>query len=1828
MKKHLLFLTVFFAYFLNFAQSDNCNSATVLTLNSSGNACFSGTTANATSSLTTNGCIANPVNEVWFTYTVMGPQNNFTVTPGTLRDAVITIYADGCNTGTFDYCNSTTGSSTLNASFGLAIGSQVWISVASNTLTDGTFEFCVQSIPPPPGQGNTCGEAISVCQKNQTLNVPNMGIYTASGVKASCFQGPGSNPTQEMWISFCVSQSGTITWSGNPANNFTEYDWSMWDITNGCPGTEVACNYAWNQQSGATFGMGCNTTDCNPALNAVAGRCYAIQIVNWSNNGTGFTFSGIGGTALISPNVNFSLSQTAQCNIPVTASFSTLTGHAGVINWNFGNGNTWSGTGAPANQVYTQPGVYAVTATGGSGACLSTQTRYVYVYEPLQVTHTVVDDFCNDTNGGAISLFPTGGNGVYTYAWTPAVSTGPNATGLPPGNYSVQVCNTTCAQCVTIPVTLTGIVCCGVDIDFGPTRLCMSDSPINLNPTITGATNYNVQWTPNDFLSDPLSENTLFTPPSAGTYTFTFAVDNTADPGGCVTPRNVTYTVVDVFPVGQTTQTSCPGTCDGAVQITGVSGGLSPYVVTWDNGLSSANAHSGLCAGTYTATVTEAGGCEGYLALQLEDAVGFLVDAGSHDCATNQINPGECLELNGISSIIPPFLCDNTNHTWSGNTAIADPVGTGQGTPSNTTQSVSVTGVTGDDFLTSICFTINHQDHNQLRNIFITSPDGTQIFYFQDATFSFATANGSVTYCFEQDKIDAYTGPINGTWTLTLQDFRRNPSATGSITNITITTCRRVFPELWSPTTNMIGNPINLITEVCPTETTTYTLTVTDQNGCSISDQITVFVGPCPCDANATISRSGNSQICQGECSEIQFQVGDGIGPYEIIYTDGTSNYTVEISGSTQLAAGTYSIPVCPNASVTYSIVSVFDFGASCFANISGAAEVNVTIPALPLFTQLGPFCHNGLAGTLPNTSNNGFNGSWSPAAINTSTVGISAYTFTPTTGQCATSTSMDIEILALPVISGTNQVCIGSTTALSGSSTPALSNPWISSNTAIATVSSTGVVTGVSPGSVTITYTNSSGCQQVTNITVNPTPVITLTPSDPSVCNGTDGSIQVNGSGTGNITWSGAATGSILGVPLPQTITGLGAGNYNVRFTDITTGCSSATVTAALNNPGAPVITPISDYTSCGINYVLTMDSISGTNLTSGVGFFASPNGADPIDLATNSVITAAMSPTIVYVFDNNGTCGAEISFVVTVNEVPVISGSPEVCVGSQIDLSATTDPSLTAPWNSSNSSVASINSDGRVTGVSAGSAQITYTDENGCTDNFQVTVNPNPEISGILSVCVGLTTTLSATNTPNATSPWVSSNPAIATVDNFGVVTGVAAGSAQITYTDVNGCTDMETVVVNANPVISLTAADPSVCNGTDGSILVDGTGSGSLIWSGTASGSNGSVSLPFTITNLAAGTYNVTFTNTTTGCVSNNPSTTLSDPNSPILNPIGNVIACEGEFVVPAYTEISGSNMTGSQAFYSASGGNGLLAPGTVITAAMSPMTIYAYDIDGDCFSEVSFTVTINALPTVTSITGSGEYCEDELVSDVLVTVTGSSDWTLNYILDGVAQTSTGSVSPLNLGNAAGVYTLTSISDANCTNTATGSATIVVFPRPDAPSVSDAVTYCSTVVFDAMTATGGSGTMTWYTDEDLTSVYGTGNSIAPANVLGATTYYVTETANGCEGPSSSIVITVEGCDIIVSTAITPNGDGNNDRWVIPNLDDAYPDAIVRIYNRWGSLLFEHNSATMGKYNDNAWDGSFNGTALPVGSYFFIIEFNDANKEKLNGAVSIILQ
>ena len=92
---------------------------------------------------------------------------------------------------------------------------------------------------------------------------------------------------------------------------------------------------------------------------------------------------------------------------------------------------------------------------------------------------------------------------------------------------------------------------------------------------------------------------------------------------------------------------------------------------------------------------------------------------------------------------------------------------------------------------------------------------------------------------------------------------------------------------------------------------------------------------------------------------------------------------------------------------------------------------------------------------------------------------------------------------------------------------------------------------------------------------------------------------------------------------------------------------------------------------------------------------------------------------------------------------------------------------------------------------------------------------------------------------------------------------------------------------------------------------------------------------------------------------------------------------------------------------------------------------------------------------------------------------------------------------------------------------------------------------------------------------------------------------------------------------CDLIIPSAFTPDKDFVNDFWEIPNIDEYFPENKVKIYNRWGELLFESEK---GKYSINPWDGKHKGKSLAVGSYYYIIQLNEQNQEDKSGSVSII--
>lgn len=91
----------------------------------------------------------------------------------------------------------------------------------------------------------------------------------------------------------------------------------------------------------------------------------------------------------------------------------------------------------------------------------------------------------------------------------------------------------------------------------------------------------------------------------------------------------------------------------------------------------------------------------------------------------------------------------------------------------------------------------------------------------------------------------------------------------------------------------------------------------------------------------------------------------------------------------------------------------------------------------------------------------------------------------------------------------------------------------------------------------------------------------------------------------------------------------------------------------------------------------------------------------------------------------------------------------------------------------------------------------------------------------------------------------------------------------------------------------------------------------------------------------------------------------------------------------------------------------------------------------------------------------------------------------------------------------------------------------------------------------------------------------------------------------------------------EIIIPSAFTPDGDEINDTWVIQGLTEYLPDAEVRIYDRWGSLVYQADNGT---YPQKPWDGSLNGSPLPVASYYYSISSPNKPEEGYTGTVSIV--
>lgn len=281
-------------------------------------------------------------------------------------------------------------------------------------------------------------------------------------------------------------------------------------------------------------------------------------------------------------------------------------------------------------------------------------------------------------------------------------------------------------------------------------------------------------------------------------------------------------------------------------------------------------------------------------------------------------------------------------------------------------------------------------------------------------------------------------------------------------------------------------------------------------------------------------------------------------------------------------------------------------------------------------------------------------------------------------------------------------------------------------------------------------------------------------------------------------------------------------------------------------------------------------------------------------------------------------------------------------------------------------------------------------------------------------------------------------------------------------------------------------------------------------------------------------------------------------------------------------------------------------------------------YSFNLCGNNLTS-NATVSILDLPSVITLSGGDSYCEGESINPISASVSGSSPFTIYYTLNNVPQSITQNTSSINLGTSPGVYVIDSISDNHCSNFSYLSDSIKVNEIPGPPNLIGNDTVCLNSNPESIQALNPNGSINWYSDESLNSLIASGNIFFP-NTQQNSIYYATQTMNNCESLPSSFQLITNACEIAIPTAFTPNGDLENDIWELVNLDLYYPKNKVKIFNRWGNVLFESNP---GKYSENPWDGKYEDKLLPVGSYFYVIELSDDGSiEPLNGSVSLILK
>ncbi len=1097
-----------------------------------------------------------------------------------------------------------------------------------------------------------------------------------------------------------------------------------------------------------------------------------------------------------------------ECNGESTGAIDiTVSGGTGTYTY------SWSNSATTEDLTNIPAGTYSVTVTSGSQMEIIDNIVITQPAAPLAITGstpTGVD--CNGASTGEISLTITGGTSPYNVSWTGGLS-GQTITGLAAGSYTPTVTDANNCELIgsaviitqpAAPLAITGSTPTDVD--------CNGASTGEISLTITGGTSpYNVSWT------GGLSGQTI-TGLAAGSYTPTVTDANNCELVGSaivIAQPSATMSITGTTP----TDITCNGASTGSISIS-ITGGATPYMVDWTGGLTGQTI-TGLAAGSYTPTITDANGCTltGSAVMLTEPALALAIDGGTTtvtDVACSG-TPSGAITL-GITGGTSPYSV-----SWTGGLTGQTITGLAGGTYTPTVMDSNGCSLTGTPVTVGQPAGVLAIDNANAVNIScngLTDGSITLTIVGGTAPYSVNWSNGmtgttltglgagSLTPTITDDNGCTLTGtpiPISEPDAISITGNITNANANDGAIDVTTTGGTIPYNYNWS-------NGLGTNEDVSGLAAGSYTVTVTDGANCTASQMFTI-------NQNNNINLTANDIVvtnvdCNGGTTgAINISPSGNVGTFSFSWSN--SFTTEDLSG---LAAGTYTVTLTDSAngnmlisqpivvtepsaigSTTGNITAV-----TCAGAADGTAGINITGGTAPYSVNWG----GGISGN-PATGLSG--GTYTPTITDDN--GCQAVAAAVTINEAATALSIDGADVTDVGCDGGNTGAI--TLNISGGATP-YTITWNNGFTGP-------TINNLISSDYIPTVVDANGCEVVGNIVfVDQITALTVTSNITAETQaGNDGAIDITptgGDGVYSYSWdpNGETT---------QDLSGLTSGTYTVTVMD-GTGCSSVEVFTLA--PGASISTSsTTDVTCNGGNDGAIDITVTGGQIPYSFEWSANAGGATTEDVSGLSAGTYTVTIT-----DNSG--GVFISQPFNIDEpLDAISiASPnincETAAGSDGAINITVsggDPAYVYQWSN--------NFTGEdPSGLTAGFYTVTITDSNSCefiSNPIEVCLNAAVIIVSDSNVddvsCFGaLDGSINITAAGGAT-PYTylwSANAGSATTED---VNGLAAGSYSVTITDANGIEGTETFEIIQPSAITLTLDDvvDETCPGGNGAVYI---------------------------------------------------------------------------------------------------------------------------------------------------------------------------------------------------------------------------------------------------------------------------------------------------------------------------------------------------------------------------------------------------------------------